>query len=307
MKKLHLLLLFVGLCVLSGCSKSTPETPTDDDNQSTVPENPRQEFPDNFLGTGDSANDILSNNSFDRLVVEIAFVNGFRPTQSAMNNFEAFLREFTFKEDIEIVFTALESPGDQELTLQEIADLEIENRSTYNDGRSLGVYIYFADAPSEGDDVDGGLVTLGAVYRNTSMIIFESTIRTLAGRAGIPTSDLETATLNHEFGHLFGLVNLGTPMVNDHEDPNAASHCTIEGCLMRAELQFTAAKGKHIAFEQKPIEHLHNSCQLSGIDFIKRIKQRTSKGLPAVPVLGVECLRDIEANGARVTSNVSKF
>lgn len=296
---------FIGLFlfILLGCSSSSngsdDDTITDDDT-SGLTGDPFQDFPDNFQGTGDSANDFLSNSTYDRLEVQIAFVDGFRPTQDAMDNFEDYLREFTFKENIDIIYTELESPDEEELTLPEISELELENRTSYNDGSTLAIYIYFADAPSDGDDLDEGLVTLGAVYRNTSMVIFESTIRDLASRSILITNaDVETATLNHEFGHLFGLVNLGSnPItVNNHEDTESANHCTIDGCLMRAELQFTAGKNA---------KELHNSCSLSADLLIKSLETRAANGLAAPPELGHECRLDIEANGARVTSTSAK-
>ena len=101
----------------------------------------------------------------------------------------------------------------KDLTVQEIADIETEHRTVYNDGETLAIYIYFANSPAEDDiEEEEGLVTLGAVYRNTSMVIHEVTVRKLAEskRTQISVADVEIATLNHEFGHLFGLVNLGS-------------------------------------------------------------------------------------------------
>jgi len=228
----------------------------------------------NLLATGDSANDILSNDTFTKLLIEVTYVTGFRPTQEAMDNFETYLRNRTFKQNIEIQYRELPSPNEEDLSLQEIADLESENRTAYNEGGTLAIYIYFADAPSVDDDLDAGLVTLGAVYLNTSMVIYEDTARLLAARSTlISIADVETATLNHEFGHLFGLVNLGTPAVNDHEDPNAENHCNILGCLMRAELQF-------------------------GGGMMSMLESRASKGL-AVPDIDAECILDLQANGGR--------
>lgn len=315
MKKLVPVISALALLIALACTNTTDpvdDTPVaTDDNGDPVDltGDPRQDFPGNFLATGSSGADILANDEFDRLVVEIAHVQGFRPTQAAMDGFEDYLRELTFKENIQINFNALESSGEETLNLDQIVDLEIDNRTEYNNGSELAIYIYFADAPSEDDDEDEGLVTLGAVYRNTSMVIYESTIRSLAARSAlITTTDIEVATLNHEFGHLFGLVNLGTPTVNDHEDTFTDqndqevgnSHCNVEGCLMRAELQFTAAKS-----------HTHNSnhhpsCQVSAGLFLKNLEGRVSKGIAAPPVIDTECRLDIEAIGARVTSNAAK-
>ena len=229
----------------------------------------------NLLATGSSANDLLSNTNFDALLIEIAHVAGFRPTDEAMTNFVDFLRERTFKENIQIIYNELPSPNEESLTLQEVVELENENRTAFNQDNVLAIYIYFADAPADTDDDEEGLFSLGAVYRNTSMIIYEQTIRNLVGNSALVTlSDVENATLNHEFGHLFGLVNLGTPMVNDHEDPDAENHCVVNGCLMRAELEF-------------------------GLAMKKAMESNVSKGLAAIPELDAECLLDLQNNGGR--------
>lgn len=250
----------------------------------------------NLLATGASANDLLSNTNFDRILIEAAYVEGFRPAQQTMTNFIAFLQQHTFKENIDVSYLELPSPDEETLTLQEIANLETENRTAYNNGTTIAVYIYFADAPSDGDEEDEGLVTLGAVYRNTSMVIFERTIRTLASRSSLVTlTDLETATLNHEFGHLFGLVNLGTVAVNDHEDPESDNHCVIDGCLMQAELEFGGSA--------KPIPMgkfaLQSACSLSGLTLMKMLESRTARDLAAIPELDAECVLDLQNNGGR--------
>ena len=300
------LMVFISCSNDSNGTGDNDPTPTDDNGgQGGLTGNPRQDFPANFQATGSSGNDILSLDNFDRLVVEFAYVEGFRPTQTAVDAFEDFLTELSFKNNIVFNFNELESPNEETLTLNEIGDLELDNRTAYNDGSTLAIYIYFADAPSEDDDEDEGLVTLGAVYFNTSMVIFENTIRRLAAQSAlITTTDIETATLNHEFGHLLGLVNLGTPTINDHEDTldngEGNNHCNVEGCLMRAELQFSATKGLvHNAFHE-PI------CRISSGKFLKTLENRVEKGIAAPPVIDTECRLDIEAIGARVTSNAAK-
>lgn len=259
----------------------------------------------NLKATGSSANDILSNVNFDKLLVEIAYVSGFRPSTATMTQFEDFLKQHTFKESIEMRFLELDSPDEEDLELQEVADLEKENRTAYNDGTTLAIYIYFADAPSEGDELDEGLVTVGAVYRNTSMIIYASTIRRLAAQSSaISIADVESATLNHEFGHLFGLVDLGTRMVNPHESESPDSdgnlvgnnHCNVEGCLMRAELQLGGSRtGKSIL----PENEIKSVCSLSGTTILNILESKSISGKSNTVALGVECVLDIRANGGR--------
>ncbi len=253
----------------------------------------------NLRATGSSGRDILSNDEFTKIKVEIAFVTGFRPTQQAIDEFETYLRTHTFKEDIEMVFLELPSPEVEDFDIQAIADLELENRTVFNDGDTLGIYIYFADAPSEDDDEEEGLVTLGAVYRNTSMVIHEITIRRLAAlSAQISNADIETATINHEFGHLFGLVNLGTPPVNDHEDADAPNHCNVEGCLMRSELQFSNSNSGRSSLTAAD-GRLKSACSLTGHSVMQLLESQSSKGLINAVPLDAECILDLQSNGGR--------
>ena len=265
-KKIYLWVVLLLAGTLMNCSKdSDPTTPGPDSVDRSA----------NLLSAGSSGSDILTNENFDRIQIEIAYVEGFRPTATALDHLRSFLLERTFKEDIAYTFRSLPSPGEETLTLQEIASLESDNRTLYNDGRTLSIYIYFADAPSDGDEPSENLVTLGAVYRNTSMIIHESTIRDLASRSVVITvSDVETTALTHEFGHLFGLVDLGTPEVNPHEDAASANHCDVDGCLMRAELEF-------------------------GSGIMSVMEKRTAKGLEGLPALDAECLLDLQNIGGR--------
>ena len=282
--------LFLGL--LFGCSNDGDDAPT-----------PTKlvDKSGNLLGTGDSANDLLSNDAFTKILIEIGYVEGFRPTTSAMAELTDYIKLHTFKQDIEVVYNELTSPNVDSLTLQKIADLETENRTAYNNGQTMAVYIYFADAPSDDDVEEEGLVTLGAVYRNTSMVIHEVTVRKLASQSPLITiPSVEAATMNHEFGHLFGLVNLGTTPVNDHEEVDSGNHCSVSGCLMRAELQFGGIQNKASALNDKSSTNaIVAGCTLSGNSILKLLEHQTAKGVAASPALDSECILDLQANGGR--------
>ena len=306
-KKCFPLFYLLAVLLAIGCSRDSI-TPEPEETPEVIDKTP------NLQGTGDSSNDILANDSFISLQVEIAYVSGFRPTEAAMNDFVTYLRERTFKDNIVLVYNELDSPNEESLTLDEIVDLEEENRTIYNNGQTLAVYIYFSDAPADDDDEDEGLVTLGAVYRNTSMIIHEATIRKLSNRNFIFVEDVESSTLNHEFGHLFGLVNLGITPVNDHEDiltdengepildsqgnPMGNSHCNVPGCLMNAELTFGGPSGKSTALTAKSKDGLTAGCRLSGNSVLNMLSSRTAKGGLA-PDLDSECILDLQTNGGR--------
>ncbi|SFW40733.1 hypothetical protein [Cellulophaga fucicola] len=233
----------------------------------------------NLQGSGDSANDILSNNTFSKLSLEIAYVKGFKPADETLINFTDFIKSITFKNDIAIKLVELDSPNEEDLTTEEVAKLETENRTIYNSDDTLAIYIYFADAPSNNDDEDTNSVTLGAVYRNTSMVIYEATIKKLANKSAlISETSVETSTLNHELGHLMGLVNLGTEMVHPHEGETTnednetvgSNHCNIDNCLMNAELEFGSGMKKMLIASKN-----------------------------GIPELDAECLADLKANGGR--------
>jgi len=250
--------------ILAQCAK-------DDDAPAEMPDNSKAA---NLLATGASASDILGNTNYSNMVIEAVYDPGFRPTASAMANFINFLQERTFKENISVVYREIPSPGLNEISIQQAADFEDENRTLYNEGNTLAIYIYFSDALAEGDDLQSGLVTLGAVYRNTSMIIYESTVKFLGSKSSeITEADVESATLTHEFGHLLGLVNLGTPQVNFHDDPISPNHCIVDDCLMLAEIEF-------------------------GDGMMSMLQSRVGKG-PIVPVLDAECIRDLQGNGGQ--------
>ncbi len=273
MKKIALFtLLSFGL--LLSCSK---------DSDISSPDSNTNLKAGNLLSTGASARDILSNDTYDKLLIEIDYVTGFAPTAGAIANFEEFLLARTHKETIEFNYTALSSPNEEALTLDEVVELESENRDEYNDGSTLAIHIYFADAPSESDEEGENLVTLGAVYRNTSMVIYEQTIKELTQNSTVSTEEVETATLLHEFGHLFGLVNLSTQavhpeheetIINENNEEEGTNHCNVDGCLMRSELEF-------------------------GGSLLKQMEKNASKGLESIPNIGPECLLDLRKYGGR--------
>ncbi len=192
----------------------------------------------NLKSLGSSASDLLSDATYTSINIEIVYVEGNKPTDEGIEMFRKFLENRIFKPDgIKINLRSVNSSGKAPFTIEEIVDIEREERTAYNVGDEIAVWIYFADGSNEKDTNEK--FVLGSSFRNTSMVIYERTIRNFASRPNAPDlATIEAATLNHEFGHLFGLVDLGTEPVTNHEDPENEGHCVIEGCLMRASIEF---------------------------------------------------------------------
>jgi hypothetical protein len=212
---------------------------------------------------GEASNDLLSAKRFTRLVIEIDYMPGMRPTTEAVNNLKDMLLQRVNKPD-GIDFSMNEIPsGNRDIyTLDQIKDIELANRGQFSSGNTVGAYFLFVDGEFESGN------TLGIAYRNTSMCIFQEVILNNSGGLLQPsTATLETAVLNHEFGHIMGLVAIGSPMQRPHRDTPNGAHCVNENCLMYFQVETT--------------------------DFIGNLVNRP------VPGFDQDCINDLRANGGK--------
>lgn len=207
--------LLILLCTLS-CKKEKPVSP------GSAP----------FSAPISSPADFLSSANYDKLIVQVVSVQGEEPSQASINNVTAFLQKHLNKPaGIEVVQSSIASPGKSILSLDDIKALEKANRSSNAADRVLTAYIFFADG--DYDQNSGNQKVLGIAYGFSSVVIFEKTIRNISGGIGQPSStSVETSVTEHEFGHVLGLVNNGTPMVAAHQDEPHGRHCTNKDCLM---------------------------------------------------------------------------
>jgi predicted Zn-dependent protease len=222
----------------------------------------------NRQATGSSANDLLSADSFKKMIIEIAYIDGFKPSETAKNNFKNFINNRTFKpEGVEFIEKQIPSTGKTVYTLNEVVAIEKEFRTQYNTSSKIAVWVLFINGKSSKDDNQGSI--LGSAYWNTSFVIYEETIHGLSDSAFEPErSLLESSVINHEFGHILGLTNLGSNLQSDHEDAAHPKHCIEEDCLM-----YWAAENS------------------------KGITNMISRG--QVPTLDAQCLADLKANGGK--------
>lgn len=254
--KLFRLLPFIALAFALGCS-------SDDDDATVI--NGVDRSP-NLKATGASATDFLAASQYNTLVIEVLYVQNFRPAPQTLANLKNFMEARLNKPGgISFIEREVPSPGMAPYDINEIASLESTLRSKYNFGNVLTMYLFFADGGST-TDTDNSFI-LGSAYRNTSFVMYESTIKNLSDGVGEPSRvDLETTVILHELGHLLGLVNLA-PMASAHEDAAHPKHCNNEDCLMFWEAESSSLLGMMIGGN--------------------------------VPTLDAACLADLQANGGK--------
>lgn len=251
------LILFIVASLVYACSSDDSSNPEDEIN-----------ILDNRQSTGSSANDILSDSEFKSIIVELVYVEGFEPTQAAVDNFVFFLNSRVNKPDgISVEKRSIASPLQEAFEIEEIAQIERDERIYYNQGDQLAIWAYFSDGKSANDE--GNSFVLGTAYWNTSFVIYQETLENLSNSPTEPNrSLLETTVINHEIGHLFGLTNSGTPMLTDHEDDENPKHCNVESCLMFWASESNAAVGNIM-------------------------------GMGSAPNLDPLCIADLQANGGK--------
>lgn len=186
------------------------------------------------IQVGHSANDFLADSNFTSLTIEIDYMEGYPPTQQALDSLQLFLEQRLNKSQITINEpTEIPSGGKQAYTITDVRNLEEEHRDLYtefSDEDTLTTYMIILDGEYQSGSV------LGVAYFNTSTALFGETIDNYSGGVTQPSQwKLESTVMRHEFGHLFGLVNIdgsGTDMQNPHQDSQNGHHCDNDQCLM---------------------------------------------------------------------------
>lgn len=211
--------------------------------------------------------DFLSSQTYESLTIDLVYIVGSEPNGTAIANLKAFLQERLNKPGgIKIIQHGIPSPAYTTYSIDDIKNLEEEHRKYYPKSNELAAFVFYADEDYS-ESGEGGKV-LGVQYGPSSVAIFKSAIEEFSGGlTEVSEEKLETTILNHEFGHLMGLVNVGTEPVSDHEDGGHPGHCDNTDCLM-----YYAAEGSSFAE------------LLLGED---------------IPALDEQCIQDLQANGGK--------
>ena len=177
---------------------------------------------------GFSSNQLLSSGTYKSLKIEVQYMPGYAPDAAALNHLQNVLTAYLNKPSgITIVTKEIPGASSTTLSVDQVRKIEEENRTVFTTGDQIGVYFLFTN----GNYTDNNV--LGVAYRNTSMVLFGKKIHDNSGALGQASrTKLEATVLEHEFGHILGLVDIGTPMQTNHKDASHGNHCNNTNCLM---------------------------------------------------------------------------
>jgi len=211
--KLFIYSAFICLTAFYSCSKKDVITPVGDKDYKTL---------------GTSSNALLTSSSYTSLRIEIQYMPGYAPDAPAINNLVSFLNTYLNKPGgIQVDQEQIASSGAATVTLDQIVSIEKTNRTEFTSGNTIVVHIFILDANYSVPDI------LGVSYWNTSICIFGKLMNASSGGVGqVSRTTFYSTVFDHEFGHLMGLVDLGSAMQHDHKDSAHGYHCSNTNCLM---------------------------------------------------------------------------
>lgn len=222
---------------------------------------------DHQRNPGFSANDMLSDESFSELIVEIDYMPGYEPNPRALDSLKAFLEQRLNKTAVTILEPSQIPTGDQNsYSASDVREIEAQERNNFSEENVLSTYMLITDGYYTQQNV------LGIAYYNTSNAFFGPAYDDASsGFGSLSRYQVEAISFRHEFGHLFGLVNIegsGTEMQTNHQDEQNGNHCDNDNCLM------------YYAMEQSDI-----------------IQQMFNE--ETIPALDANCIADLQANGGK--------
>lgn len=263
-KRLLISIAVVATLAVQGCLDSSGPAPSDPDN-----DDPASEPFTHNQNPGMAASDFLADSNFTELVVEVDYMEGYAPNTEALESLESFLNQRLNKATVTILDPTVVPSGNQDsYSADDIRNLEGEYRDEITEtteDTQLSAYMLIVDGTFTQNSV------MGIAYYNTSSAFFGAAYDEASGGLGQTSRFLiEAVSYRHEFGHLFGLVNLlgsGTEMQQDHQDEENGHHCDNDQCLMYYAMETTDLFGQFTGDE--------------------------------IPPLDQNCLDDLQANGGR--------
>lgn len=226
--------LFLLIISLSGCFQDVTEVDDENGDPNGNGATPPAEF--SHTGEpGESNEAFVTGSEFDELIIEIQYMEGMEPAAATLEHLEDFLGEHLEKSEITILEPKQISPSNQtSYSVDDLREIEQEYRTEYSVETTLAAYLLFVDGDFLDEDGFRNITTLGTSLYNTSAAFFGEIIQQTSGPLNFDPDQwfVESLTISHQFGHLMGLVNNQTEMVDNHHDGQNEFHCANELCLM---------------------------------------------------------------------------
>jgi hypothetical protein len=191
---------------------------------------------------GSSANHFLSSSKYQTLELEINYMQAYPLPDPVINRLTDYLQTYLNKPGgIKVYRQVINNSDKTTFSLSDVVALERKVRTKFSRPGVIAVHIIVLDAEfSE-------FAVLGNAYWNTSMSVYGRTIDRYSGGNGqVSMEHLLITLIEHEFGHLLGLVDQGSPMVAQHKDTNNGAHCINPNCLMNHLIETTSASAPRI-------------------------------------------------------------
>ena len=182
---------------------------------------------------GTSAHNLLVASPYSSLLVEIQYMPGYQPDDASMATLQTFLNQYLNKPGgIKVVETPIPSSGKTTLSLKDAVSIEKKYRTAFTNNNQIAVHILITDGSYDSSNI------FATSYWNTSICVFGKTVAENSGFPGfISRSQLFAVLFEHEFGHLLGLVNQGSPMQTNHQDVANGAHCINKKCVMYYDVE----------------------------------------------------------------------
>ncbi|MEO7111869.1 MAG: peptidase [Polyangiaceae bacterium] len=245
-RSLSSLLVASGVLIITACGSSTssngsPATSNGDGGSqgstspacATAPTDlASSQNHEHSCGLGDDARSFVRGAPYSKIIIEVGSTKSATPSQAAISHLMSVMGDLLDKPGGVTVVT--DAPVDDvsgALSISQVAAMEDASRAQYSMG-DTAVFYYLVVSTNSTDDNSAGSI-LGEAYRPSAMVVFQKTIDANSGGLGQPTRDVvESTVVAHEFGHILGLVNTGTPMQTPHEDSAHPKHDVNTACLM---------------------------------------------------------------------------
>lgn len=199
----------------------------------------------------------LTADKYKNLTIDLVHDAGYPPSQEMIANLKEFLGTRLNKpEGIKVIVREISGAIKESIRLVEVADVEKKYRKHYSEGTNLAAFVYISGSKYAQGSGNGEV--LGLQYASSGIALFGKSLKEFSGGLGQPTyAILESTVAEHEFCHLMGLVNNGTPLTSAHQDSQHGQHCNNTNCLMHYQAETSNMAGNLLGGE---IPQLDGNC-----------------------------------------------